>query len=359
MAIENETADQVVRMVLQGSEVVLRLSGEAAINVAKLVYGALKGDLTTKGKATLWEFLKSGKKQKVFEIPDEYLKAFTTASKKFGFPFVVLKDKDKTSKMTDIMVYASDASKVNRVIEELKLNLKQVETSMEPEVKTEKPVLVKPFEDQLRVPFTLIDGIPDYPTGNIKTDKEINKLIPKLKRSGTHIAGYIGIVVKPDGRYEPANEEVAIRLLAVKRAGFERVASDILVPAKTEVDVQAENVDERPEQDRNETEKDKEALAEVEAAKDEPAKEEGQNVNPTMARMTDEKASGQESEPPKKKSRTENGGKSATMARKRKSVKAELEDCKAISAEREAKKAAERTAAVVAGPVAKKVNTRG
>ena len=69
MAIENESTDQVIRMVLQGSEVVLRLSGEAALRIAALIYNALKGDLTTKGKATLWEFLKSGKDQKLFRIP--------------------------------------------------------------------------------------------------------------------------------------------------------------------------------------------------------------------------------------------------------------------------------------------------
>lgn len=48
MAVENETAEQVVKMVLEGSEVVLRLTGEAAINVAKLIYAALKGDRTRK-----------------------------------------------------------------------------------------------------------------------------------------------------------------------------------------------------------------------------------------------------------------------------------------------------------------------
>ena len=128
MAIENETADQVVRMVLQGSEVVLKLSGEAAMRVASMIYNALKGDLTTKGKATLWEFLRSGKDQKLFTIPDEYIKAFTTASKKFGFPFVILKDKSSKTGFTDIMVYATDASKASRVIEKLKLTVKQVET---------------------------------------------------------------------------------------------------------------------------------------------------------------------------------------------------------------------------------------
>ena len=58
MAIENETADQVVRMVLQGSEVVLRLSGEAGMRIAAMIYNALKGDLTTKGKATLWVLMR-------------------------------------------------------------------------------------------------------------------------------------------------------------------------------------------------------------------------------------------------------------------------------------------------------------
>lgn len=42
MAIENETADQVVRMILQGSEVVLRLSGEAALRIAPMIYATEK-----------------------------------------------------------------------------------------------------------------------------------------------------------------------------------------------------------------------------------------------------------------------------------------------------------------------------
>lgn len=74
MAVENETADQVVRMILQGSEVVLKLSGEAALKVATMIYNALKGDMTTKGRATLWEFMKSGKEQKMFTIPDSKMR---------------------------------------------------------------------------------------------------------------------------------------------------------------------------------------------------------------------------------------------------------------------------------------------
>ena len=45
MAVENETAEQVVRMVLQGSEVVLKLSGEATLKIATMIYNAVKNDI--------------------------------------------------------------------------------------------------------------------------------------------------------------------------------------------------------------------------------------------------------------------------------------------------------------------------
>ena len=66
MSIENETADQVVKMVLQSSEVVLKLSGEATLRIATMIYNAVKNDMTKKGKSTLWEFMKSGTAQKLF-----------------------------------------------------------------------------------------------------------------------------------------------------------------------------------------------------------------------------------------------------------------------------------------------------
>ena len=46
MAIENETADQVVRMMLQGSEVVLRLSGEAGMRIASDDLYRFEGTIT-------------------------------------------------------------------------------------------------------------------------------------------------------------------------------------------------------------------------------------------------------------------------------------------------------------------------
>ena len=244
MAIENETADQVIKMILQGSEVVLRLSGEAALRIAAVIYNALKGDLTTKGKATLWEFLKSGKDQKLFSIPDEYLKAFTTASKKFGFPFVVLKDKTNKSGFTDIMVYATDASKVNRVIENLKLTVKQVET-VKPEVKTDSGTLVKAFKNEFKVPFSLIDGIPDPKTQDKRLLSELQKYATKMKQTGPQVADTIALVCKPDGRYEVLEGQDIKRLMALRLAGYKEAVADIMIPKREGVEVKAEEVEDK------------------------------------------------------------------------------------------------------------------
>ena len=161
MAVENETADQVVRMILQGSEVVLKLSGEAALRVATMIYNALKGDMTTKGRATLWEFMKSGKEQKMFTIPDTHLKAFTLASKKYGFPFVVLKDKTSKDGFTNILAYSSDAPKVDRVMDTLKITAQRI--NVKSEINTNIGDLVNAFNFQMQVPFELIDGLPETP----------------------------------------------------------------------------------------------------------------------------------------------------------------------------------------------------
>ena len=71
-----EAAEQVVRMYLEGVEVVAKLTGSGAKNVAALLMSVLKQEHKTKGKARLTSMLKSGKPLKVFSIPQKDLKTF-------------------------------------------------------------------------------------------------------------------------------------------------------------------------------------------------------------------------------------------------------------------------------------------
>lgn len=121
MSYSGEAADQVVRMSLNGVEVAAKLSGAAAKQIAVMLYAILKDQKKTKGKTRLTSMLKSGKELKVFAVKDEDLQKFCTEAKKYGVLYCVLKDRDANDGITDIMVRAEDASKINRIFERFKL----------------------------------------------------------------------------------------------------------------------------------------------------------------------------------------------------------------------------------------------
>ena len=65
--------------------------------------------------------LRSEKPLKVFAVKDSELQLFCKEAKKYGVLYCVLKDKDAGDGLTDIMVRAEDASKINRIFERFKL----------------------------------------------------------------------------------------------------------------------------------------------------------------------------------------------------------------------------------------------
>lgn len=118
-----DAAEQVVRLSLEGFEVVAKVSGEAAKNIAVLLLATLKQEQKAKGKARLSNLIKSGKELKVFSIPQKDLKKFTEQAKRYGVLYSVLKDRNAKGKnvTVDIIARAEDASKIDRIIERFKL----------------------------------------------------------------------------------------------------------------------------------------------------------------------------------------------------------------------------------------------
>ena len=124
-----DAAEQVVRLSLEGFEVVAKVSGEAAKNIAVLLLAALKQEQKAKGKARLSNLIKSGKELKVFSIPQKDLKKFTEQAKRYGVLYSVLKDRNAKGKnvTVDIIARAEDASKISRIVE--RFNLASVDTA--------------------------------------------------------------------------------------------------------------------------------------------------------------------------------------------------------------------------------------
>ena len=117
MNYSGEAAEQVVRMSLNGVEVAAKISGKAAERLAVLLYAVLQDQKKTRGKIRLTNMLKSGKELKVFAVRDGELRKFCEEAKKYGVLYCVLKDNHAADGLTDIMVRAEDAGKINRIFE--------------------------------------------------------------------------------------------------------------------------------------------------------------------------------------------------------------------------------------------------
>ena len=166
MNYSGDAAEQVVRMSLNGVEVAAKISGKAAERLAVLLYAVLRDQKKTRGKTRLTNMLRSGKELKVFAVKDNELQKFCEEAKKYGVLYCVLKDRNAEDGLTDIMVRADDASKVNRIFERFNLatiDMGSVKTEIErgrgaEQTGSEIPVPERtgPVEDKVQ---TFLNGV--------------------------------------------------------------------------------------------------------------------------------------------------------------------------------------------------------
>lgn len=89
--------------------------------LAATLYAIPTDNKKVRGKTRLDNMLKSGKELKVFATRHENLKIFCKEAKKYGVLYSVLKEKNKTSGICDIMVRAEDAAKISRIVDKYEL----------------------------------------------------------------------------------------------------------------------------------------------------------------------------------------------------------------------------------------------
>lgn len=121
MNISGDAADQVVRYSLEAGEVALKITGEAAKEIAVLLYTILKEEKKTKGKAKLETLIRSGKPLTIFSVKEEDMKKFEKEAKSYGIMYYPIPNSNKDDGVYDIMVKEEDASRINRLVERFKL----------------------------------------------------------------------------------------------------------------------------------------------------------------------------------------------------------------------------------------------
>ena len=215
MNSSGDAAEQVVRLSLEGLEVVAKVSGEAAKSIAVLLISALKQEQKTKGRARLTNMIKSGKELKVYTVQQKDLKEFTKHAKKYGVLYTVLRDKNNKDKnaFVDIISRADDASKIQRIIDRFDLAtvdkgtiVSQSEKAIEErkkkaEEKTAKTVAEKPekrvvkkTEEKAAKPTKQTAKKPEE-----KTAKEASARKTEAEKLASAVPGQ----VKPEAAKEP------------------------------------------------------------------------------------------------------------------------------------------------------------
>ena len=117
MSTSSDSAEQIVRLSLEGIEVIAKISGVAAKNVAVALYAVMQDKQKTKGKTRLSNMIRSEKELKIFSVKKDELKIFCKVAKSYGILYcALLSGKNKNiDDMVDIMVKAEDAPKINRI----------------------------------------------------------------------------------------------------------------------------------------------------------------------------------------------------------------------------------------------------
>ena len=105
-----DTADQMMKMTLEGiqvaAEIGLKAGGTAAKSLAVTLYAIISDNKKIKGKTNLDNLLKSNKELKVFAIHHSDLKKFCEEAKHYGVLYSVLKEKNnKTVKLRKISAF--------------------------------------------------------------------------------------------------------------------------------------------------------------------------------------------------------------------------------------------------------------
>ena len=130
-----EAADQMVRMMLSGTEVMVRLSGSALKNMLALTMALASNRKTLSGKVNMGKMLRETRDLRRFPMTPEQYKQFQKLAKKHKLLFSVIKDKDDKGKVMDVILPVTELDRANAIFERILYTLPP-----EPERRPAKPL---------------------------------------------------------------------------------------------------------------------------------------------------------------------------------------------------------------------------
>ena len=130
-----EAADQMVRMMLSGTEVMVRLSGSALKNLLALTMALASNRKILSGKVNMGKMLRETRDLRRFPMTPEQYKQFKKLAKKHKLLFSVIRDKDDKGKVLDVILPVTELERANAIFERILYTLPP-----EPERRPAKPL---------------------------------------------------------------------------------------------------------------------------------------------------------------------------------------------------------------------------
>ena len=130
-----EAADQMVRMMLSGTEVAVRLSGSALKNLLALTMALASNRKVLSGKVNMGKMLRETRDLRRFPMTPQQYKQFKKLAKKHKLLFSVIKDKDDKGKVLDVILPVTELDRANAIFERILYTLPP-----EPERRPAKPI---------------------------------------------------------------------------------------------------------------------------------------------------------------------------------------------------------------------------
>ena len=130
-----EAADQMVRMMLSGTEVAVRLSGSALKNLLALTMALAHNRKTLSGKVNMGKMLKETRDLRRFPMTPQQYKQFQKLAKKHKLLFSVIRDQDDRGQLMDVILPVTELDRANAIFERILYTLPP-----EPERRPAKPL---------------------------------------------------------------------------------------------------------------------------------------------------------------------------------------------------------------------------
>lgn len=128
-----EAADQVVRMMLSGGEVAVRLGGSALKNLLALTLALAKNHKVLAGKVNLGKMLRQTRDLRQFAMSPEQYRQFKKLAGKQKILFSTIRDKDGRGKFVDVILPVTELDRANQIFQRILYAPQQEQLTPQPE----------------------------------------------------------------------------------------------------------------------------------------------------------------------------------------------------------------------------------